>query len=183
MNLTKAQLQAIGHLTNAQSDGSEAYMVRREKVTRVSQPFVSGVITFDADGKEVGIAPINSRVIDALHKRGLIESVASDSVHGSLFKPTLGLLSNEKLIEKSQGSFGERATQQSLQESALKFGCSVQFDTIPRLFKVVRLDGKRFTKPHIDVSSTGVKVVRLTDLTIEEWEHEISLAIQRSELI
>lgn len=183
MNLSKAQLQAIGLLTKAYPKVKDVYMVKREKRKEQKGSFVSGVVTFDELGREVGLASVHNLAIDALERRGLIEFIASDTVNGALYKATEALTSNDKLIEKSLNSFGERATQISLQESAYKFGCEVLFDRTPRLFKVVRLDGRQFTKPFIDVSSTGVKVTRLTDLTIEEWEREIAGVILRSSLV
>lgn len=183
MNLTKAQLQAIGHLIKVQPNNEKTYIIWREKITKISQPFVSGVVMFNKDGAEIGIAPINGRVIDALAKKGLIGRIAKDSVNGALYEATESLKGNEKLIAKCSLSFGERPSQQSLKDAAFKYGCDVLFDSVPRLFKVVRLDGVKLSKPFIDVSTGGVKVTRLTDLTLEEWESEIASAIKRSHLI
>ena len=182
MNLTKAQLQAVGHLTK-KSGLEPLYLIRREKIAKVSQPFVSGVVAYDEDGKEVGIEPINSRVIDSLLSRGLIAEVGGDSVNGILYKPAERLLENKPLLDKAAVSFGERAKHSTLAESANKFGCNVVFDRTPSLFKVERQDGRKFTKPYIDVSLKGVKVTRLTDLNVAEWEDEIAEVIKRSQLI
>lgn len=183
MNLTKAQLNAIGHLTKEQENGTKAYIIRRDKITKVSQPFVSGVITFAEDGAEVGVAPINGRVIAALIKMGLIQAVGGDSVHGTLYEATQALLTNKAVLDKGSLSFGERAKHSTLEDAAFKFGCTVTFDRTPRLFKVERLDGVLFSRPHIDVSKGGIKVTRLTDLSLEEWQDEIAEVIKRSVLI
>lgn len=183
MNLTKAQLNAIGHLIKEKEGSEKAYIIRRDKITKVSQPFVSGVITFDEQGGEVGIAPINGRVIAALIKLGLIQIVGGDTVHGSLYEATQALLTNKSVLDKSLVSFGERAKHSSLEEAAYKFGCTVTFDRTPKLFKVERLDGRLFSRPHIDVSKGGIKVTRLTDLSLEEWQDEIAEVIKRSTLI
>ena len=109
MNLTKAQLQAIGHLTAKRGGNTQSFIVFREKITKVSQPFVSGVVAIDGSGAVEGIEPINGRVIDALVKKGLIELCSSDVVNGDLYKATEALLSNASLLLKCASSFGEAA--------------------------------------------------------------------------
>lgn len=183
MNLTKAQLHAIGHLIKEQENGAKVYIIRRDKITKVSQPFVSGVITFDEDGAEVGVAPINGRVIATLIKMGLIQAVSGDTVHGSLYEAAQALLTNKGVLDKSLLSFGERAKHSTLESVAYKYGCKVTFDRTPKLFKVERLDGAIFSRPYIDVSKSGIKVTRLTDLSLEEWHDEIAEVIKRSTLI
>lgn len=183
MNLTKVQLQTVGRLVAGINEGKQLYLIRREKITRVAQPFVSGIIEYDEDNNEVGIAAVNGRVIDALEKRSLIDKVGGDSITGVLFKASKSLIQHKEILKKAALSLGERATHVSLARSADKFACRVEFDRTPLLFKLLRQDGRKFTKPYIDTSLTGVKVTRLTDLSIEEWESEIAEVIKRSDLI
>lgn len=183
MNLTKAQLRAVGHLVKPRTDGAKLYMIRREKITSVKQSFASGVIAYDDEGQEVGVAFVNGRVVDGLNRRGLIEKVGGDSVTGILFKASDTLMQSKAILDKSRGALGERPTHETLAKSADKFACKIVFDRTPMLFKVVRQDGRKFTKPYVDVSLYGIKVTRLTDLTIQEWESEIAEVIKRSDLI
>ena len=183
MNLTKGQLQAVAHITGS-LDGSDEkrYFVVRD-TTVILQSFLCGVICYGDDGEEIDLVAINRRVIDSLSQRGLIEEVGKAKGGSILYSPSEALLANESLIEASKRSFDEKTSRRALDEIAEKYFCKVEYQRVPKLFKVLRLDGRKFTKPYIDVSKEGIKVTQLTDLTVTQWHDEISEVIKRSELV
>ena len=176
MNMTKAQLQAVGHLMKNNSEGDKQYML-------LSEDGFSGVYNHTESGEVNEIQKISRRVISTLADKGLITLVGKEPCGGQMLKAADHLIRNKELHKRGIEAFGERATYATLAAVAEKYYCSVEFERTPKLFKLIRLDGRAFSKPYIDVSEDGVKVTRLTDLSLGEWETEIANCIKRSELI
>ena len=149
----------------------------------LSESGFSGVYTHTAVGGISELHKVSRRVIEALFEKGLLSVAGKESCGGSMLIATDHLINNKELHKRGVEAFNERATYASLGALAEKYYCSVEFERTPKLFKVVRLDGRAFSKPYIDVSEKGVKVTRLTDLSLGEWETEIINCIKRSELI
>ncbi len=175
MRLTKAQLQAIGHLMQNNASGDNRYMM-------LSEGFC-GVYSHAAGDSINEIQKVSKRVIDSLVDKGLLTKVGQERNGGFMYKATQHLVDDKELHRRGVDAFGERATHASLAEIAEKYHCRVEFERVPKLFKLVRLSDRQFSSPYIDESENGVKVTRLTDLSLGEWETEIANCIKRSILI
>lgn len=135
------------------------------------------------NGHESLIERIDMRVIAKLERLGFIRKLENDSISGDLYAPSDKALNNKEIIRKSRSCNVELATKERLNIIAAKFGCRLEYHTVPKLFKLVRLDGKELSRPFIDVSANGVKVARIKDLSVDEWQIEIASAIMRSDVV
>lgn len=176
-------MQAVAHVTGVMDNTTEKRYLVARKSQSAAQGFSCGVICFNNLGSEIEIVSINRRVIDSLHERGLIVKVGVGEGGSALYEPAEALFSNSQLLQDSKRSFGEKVTRRGLEVIAEKFYCRVEYQPAPKLFKVLRLDGRAFSNPYIDVSLGGIKVTQLTDLTNVQWHDEIAEVIKRSELL